>query len=110
MYVISGADAKYLSMDETFVGWGGEVSSNGSIDPKEAKILSQPPVSFPPKDNDFYSRVGDTLNIIRLHEKGLTHVWHPKDCELGSFVENNFFKSWYASLGFPGLLSFRISF
>lgn len=28
-----------------------------------------------------------------MHEKGLTHVWHEKDCKLGSFVENNFFKA-----------------
>lgn len=25
MYVIAGSDAKRLSMDEKFVGWGGEV-------------------------------------------------------------------------------------
>jgi Fringe-like len=28
-----------------------------------------------------------------MHEKGLTHVWHEKDCKIGSFVENTFFKS-----------------
>lgn len=68
MYVIAGSDAARLSMDEKFVGWGGE-------------------------DNDFFARVGENLNIIRMHEKGLTHVWHEKDCQLGSFVENDFFKA-----------------
>ena len=47
------------------------------------------------QDNDFYARVGDNLNIIRMHERGLTHVWHEKDCKLGAFVENDFFKAWY---------------
>jgi hypothetical protein len=28
-----------------------------------------------------------------MHDKGLTHVWHEKDCKLGSFVENHFFKA-----------------
>lgn len=46
------------------------------------------------QDNDFFGRVGNSLNIIRTHEKGLTHVWHEKDCKLGSFVENGFFKAW----------------
>jgi hypothetical protein len=52
----------------------------------------------PLQDNDFFARVGAKLNIIRMHEKGLTHVWHAKDCKLGSFVENDFFKSWYVLL------------
>jgi predicted glycosyltransferase involved in capsule biosynthesis len=69
MYVIAGSDASRLSMDEKFVGWGGE-------------------------DNDFFARVSKSLNIIRLHETGLTHVWHRKDCILGSFVENDFYKNW----------------
>ena len=37
------------------------------------------------EDNDFFSRVSNKLNIIRLHEAGLTHVWHPKHCSLGRF-------------------------
>jgi predicted glycosyltransferase involved in capsule biosynthesis len=69
MYVIAGSDANRLFLDETFSGWGGE-------------------------DNDFYDRVSKKLNIIRHHENGLTHVWHGKDCKLGSFVENGFFQSW----------------
>jgi predicted glycosyltransferase involved in capsule biosynthesis len=69
MYVLAGSDAMRLSMNEKFVGWGGE-------------------------DNDFFQRVAKKLNIIRHREKGLTHVWHPKGCHLGSFVENDFFKSW----------------
>lgn len=39
------------------------------------------------------------MNIIRIREKGLTHIWHAKDCKLGSFVENDFFKSWCVTLG-----------
>jgi hypothetical protein len=27
------------------------------------------------EDNDFFARVSKKLNIIRLHETGLTHVW-----------------------------------
>jgi len=61
MYVLAGSDAAQLTMDESFVGWGGE-------------------------DNDFYSRVTKKLNVIRLQEQGLTHVWHPKNCDLGDFV------------------------
>mmetsp|Transcript_18236 Transcript_18236/g.45313 ORF Transcript_18236/g.45313 Transcript_18236/m.45313 type:complete len:794 (-) Transcript_18236:60-2441(-) len=68
MYVVAGSDAARLSMDENFVGWGGE-------------------------DNDFYARVKAKLNIIRLHEPGLTHIWHPKHCDLGGFVE----KKWYTA-------------
>jgi len=73
MYVIAGSDASYLSMDENFVGWGGE-------------------------DNDFFSRVGKKLNIIRLHETGLTHAWHPKHCQLGSFVEKKYFQACIGSM------------
>ncbi len=68
MYVVAGSDAARLSMDENFVGWGGE-------------------------DNDFFARVSRKLNIIRLHEPGLTHIWHPKHCDLGGFVE----KKWYTA-------------
>ena len=45
------------------------------------------------QDNDFFGRVGEKLNIIRMHEKGLTHVWHQKDCKLGSFVEGTYYKA-----------------
>jgi len=73
MYVIAGSDAPHLSMDENFVGWGGE-------------------------DNDFFSRVSKKLNIIRLHETGLTHVWHPKHCKLGGFVEKKYYQACIGSM------------
>ncbi len=68
MYVIAGSDAARLSMDESFSGWGGE-------------------------DNDFFARVSSELHVIRLHEPGLTHIWHDKNCDLGAFVE----KKWYVA-------------
>ncbi|KAG7367927.1 chondroitin N-acetylgalactosaminyltransferase [Nitzschia inconspicua] len=73
MYVIAGSDAARLSMDESFEGWGGE-------------------------DGDFFARVTKELNVIRLHETGLTHVWHQKRCELGGFVKDKNFRSCIASL------------
>mmetsp|Transcript_15235 Transcript_15235/g.35111 ORF Transcript_15235/g.35111 Transcript_15235/m.35111 type:complete len:813 (+) Transcript_15235:81-2519(+) len=73
MYVIAGSDAPHLSMDENFVGWGGE-------------------------DNDFFSRVSKRLHIIRLHETGLTHVWHPKHCKLGGFVEKKYYQACIGSM------------
>jgi hypothetical protein len=70
MYAISGSDAANFSMDEgRFIGWGGE-------------------------DTDFYSSVSKKLNIVRMQEHGLIHLWHPKNCELGSFVETSFFQAW----------------
>ena len=79
MYVIAGSDAKRLTMDESFVGWGGE-------------------------DNDFFQRASKKLNIIRMKESGLTHVWHAKGCELGSFVENDFYKRWYVAASYAARL------
>jgi len=73
MYVIAGSDAAHLSMDENFVGWGGE-------------------------DNDFFSRVSSKLNIIRRHEPGLTHIWHPKNCDLGAFVEKKYYTACISSM------------
>ncbi|KAG7367926.1 chondroitin N-acetylgalactosaminyltransferase [Nitzschia inconspicua] len=73
MYVIAGSDAARLSMDESFVGWGGE-------------------------DTDFFARVRKELNVIRLHETGLTHVWHQKRCELGGFVKDKYFRDCIASM------------
>eukprot|EP00536_Pseudo-nitzschia_multiseries_P011109 jgi/Psemu1/289499/fgenesh1_pg.363_\ len=73
MYVIAGSDAAHLSMDENFVGWGGE-------------------------DNDFFSRVTKKLNVIRLRETGLTHVWHPKHCKLGGFVEKKYYRACVGSM------------
>ncbi|KAG7345409.1 chondroitin N-acetylgalactosaminyltransferase [Nitzschia inconspicua] len=73
MYVIAGSDAARLSMDESFEGWGGE-------------------------DTDFFARVRDKLNVVRLQETGLTHVWHQKLCELGGFVKDKYFRSCIASL------------
>jgi hypothetical protein len=70
MYAMSGSDAANFSIDEgRFIGWGGE-------------------------DIDFYSGVSKKLNIVRMHEHGLIHLWHPKNCELGSFVETSFFQAW----------------
>ncbi|KAL3909827.1 MAG: hypothetical protein SGILL_007930, partial [Bacillariaceae sp.] len=73
MYVIAGSDAANLAMDETFVGWGGE-------------------------DNDFFAKAKEKLNIVRLHETGLTHVWHPKHCSLGGFVKDKYFRDCVASM------------
>jgi len=73
MYVIAGSDAAHLYMDESFIGWGGE-------------------------DNDFFSRISSKLNIIRLHEPGLTHKWHPKHCDLGAFVEKKYYTACIGSM------------
>eukprot|EP00535_Pseudo-nitzschia_heimii_P009643 CAMPEP_0197191986 /NCGR_PEP_ID=MMETSP1423-20130617/24345_1 /TAXON_ID=476441 /ORGANISM="Pseudo-nitzschia heimii, Strain UNC1101" /LENGTH=732 /DNA_ID=CAMNT_0042644787 /DNA_START=264 /DNA_END=2462 /DNA_ORIENTATION=- len=73
MYVLAGSDVARLSMDENFVGWGGE-------------------------DNDFFSRVSSNLNIIRLHDPGLTHVWHSKNCDLGAFVEKKYYTACVGSM------------
>ncbi|MGK3747656.1 MAG: hypothetical protein ACI90V_014520 [Bacillariaceae sp.] len=50
------------------------------------------------EDNDFFTRVSKKLNIIRLHETGLTHAWHSKHCQLGSFVENKYFQACIGSM------------
>jgi Fringe-like len=59
-------------------------------------------IAFPPyrggEDNNFFARVRKKLNIIRLHETGLTHVWHAKHCNLGSFVKNKYFRDCVASM------------
>jgi hypothetical protein len=73
MYAIAGSDAARLAMDESFVGWGGE-------------------------DNDFFAKTKEKLNIIRLRETGLTHVWHAKHCNLGGFVKNKYFRECVASM------------
>jgi Fringe-like len=45
------------------------------------------------EDDDFFSRVSKKLNIIRAREKGLTHVWHAKQCRLGGFVGKKYFRA-----------------
>jgi hypothetical protein len=70
MYAISGADASSMLMNTTFVGWGGE-------------------------DNDFHSRVkGQNWTIVREEEPDLVHVWHPKYCKVGSFVDKTWYNTW----------------
>ena len=70
MYAISGADVTALMMNNSFVGWGGE-------------------------DNDFFSRAqGYGMTIVREHEHGLVHLWHPKVCENGTFVQEARYMSW----------------
>jgi hypothetical protein len=71
MYASSGADAHELMMDETFVGWGGE-------------------------DNDFHERASKSKGVplVREKENDLVHIWHPKYCELGSFVQRTWFDAW----------------
>ena len=69
MYAMSGSDAVSLSLDETFHGWGGE-------------------------DKNFYDLVSTKLNIIRMHDHGLLHRWHPKECKVGEFVKPEFYPSW----------------
>jgi hypothetical protein len=70
MYAISGTDATSMLQDTNFVGWGGE-------------------------DNDFHRRVGmKNWTIVREHEPDLVHVWHPKICKLGVFVEKKEYRNW----------------
>ena len=38
------------------------------------------------------------MNIIRLHDPGLTHVWHPKNCDLGAFVEKKYYTACIGSM------------
>ncbi|KAG7345419.1 chondroitin N-acetylgalactosaminyltransferase [Nitzschia inconspicua] len=73
IYAITGSDACRLSLDESFVGWGGE-------------------------DVDFFATVRKQLNVIRLRETGLTHVWHEKRCESGGFVEEKFMRACIGSM------------
>ena len=60
MYAMSGVDNRRFDLDETFVGWGGE-------------------------DLNYYHQVEKHRHIIRMKERGLTHLWHDKKCD-GSFV------------------------
>ena len=69
MYAMAGKDTKIYSLDETFMGWGGE-------------------------DKAFFDLVVKQLNVIRMNEPGLVHVWHPKTCEVGNFVEPAFYHNW----------------
>jgi hypothetical protein len=50
------------------------------------------------EDTDFFTRVRKKLNVVRLHETGLTHVWHPKHCNLGGFVKSKYFRDCVASM------------
>lgn len=50
------------------------------------------------EDNDFFAKVQDKLHIIRLHETGLTHVWHPKHCNRGGFVKDKYLRECIASM------------
>ncbi|CAB9515287.1 Chondroitin sulfate synthase 1 [Seminavis robusta] len=61
MWAIGGPDAKIMRLNEVFKGWGGE-------------------------DTDFYHRVKQQRKVIRMREKGLIHVWHPKMCTRGVTV------------------------
>jgi hypothetical protein len=56
MFCMSGADAHTFSLDESFVGWGGE-------------------------DNEFFMRLQKDRHIVRMQDKGLTHLWHAKNCD-----------------------------
>lgn len=40
MYVIAGSDAARLSMDEKFVGWGGEVRSKKVLSVREEAVAA----------------------------------------------------------------------
>jgi hypothetical protein len=74
IYALSGLDANETLMDESFVGWGGE-------------------------DNDFYARVqARNMVVRRQNEHDLVHVWHPKYCELGSFVSQKMLYTWYVQV------------
>jgi len=50
-YALSGVDARRFRFNEGRRGWGSE-------------------------DNDFFSAVAEKLNIVRLHDNDLVHVWH----------------------------------
>lgn len=57
MYAMHANDLLRFPLDESFVGWGGE-------------------------DNEFYKRVKNdpSMQVVRLEEKGLIHIWHDKNC------------------------------
>jgi len=61
MWAMTGSDAAGFRLSEEFQGWGGE-------------------------DEAFYALIADHLNVIRMNEPGLLHKWHPKSCQVGSFV------------------------
>lgn len=61
MWAMTGLDAAGFRLSEEFQGWGGE-------------------------DEAFYALITDHLNVIRMNEPGLVHKWHPKSCQVGSFV------------------------
>ena len=71
IYVLSGTDANQLLMNETFQGWGGE-------------------------DNDFKEKIENSphIEIVREREYDLVHIWHSKNCNVGSFVEEVFLERW----------------
>jgi hypothetical protein len=68
MWAMSGFDAIGFRLNDKFKGWGGE-------------------------DVDFYKSCIRRLNIIRLRESGLVHIWHHKECKIGSFVEDKMYRN-----------------
>eukprot|EP00940_MAST-03C_sp_MAST-3C-sp2_P000484 g484.t1 len=57
MYAIAGSDAKLLTMDESFVHWGGE------------------------DKNFLFERVLPNRHVVRMRELALVHHWHEHRCE-----------------------------
>ena len=65
MFAMKGSTAKRLKMDSSFVGWGGE-------------------------DADLFRRADSMkMNVVRVYEPDLVHVWHDKSCDAG-FVGEKF--------------------
>ena len=71
-YAMSGEDVLNLMIDDKeFTGWGGE-------------------------DKDFFERAmnDERISVLRQREHELVHRWHPKLCELGSYVQLYWLEDW----------------